>query len=37
MEYLLTILGKLHNLNDYISVERSNRHVGVQIKKQIRI
>lgn len=28
MEYLLTIPGKLHNLNDYISAERSNRYVG---------
>ena len=33
MEYLLTIPGKLHNLNDYISAERSNRYVGAQMKK----
>ncbi len=33
MEYLLTIPGKLHNLNDYISAERSNRYVGGQMKK----
>ena len=33
MEYLLTIPGKLHNLNDYISAERSNRYTGAQMKK----
>lgn len=33
MEYLLTIPGKLHNLNDYISAERSNRYIGAQMKK----
>lgn len=33
MEYKLTIPGKLHNLNDYISAERSNRYVGAQMKK----
>lgn len=33
MEYLLTIPGKLHNLNDYISAERSNKYVGAQMKK----
>lgn len=33
MEYLLVIPGKLHNLNDYISAERSNRYVGAQMKK----
>lgn len=33
MEYKLIIPGKLHNLNDYISAERSNRYVGAQMKK----
>lgn len=33
MEYKLIIPGKLHNLNDYISAERSNRYVGAQLKK----
>lgn len=33
MEYRLVIPGKLHNLNDYISAERSNRYVGAQMKK----
>lgn len=33
MKYVLTIPGKLHNLNDYISAERSNRYVGAQMKK----
>ena len=33
MEYRLVIPGKLHNLNDYISAERSNRYIGAQMKK----
>lgn len=33
MEYKLIIPGKLHNLNDYISAERSNRYIGAQMKK----
>ncbi len=33
MTYKLVIPGKLHNLNDYISAERSNRYVGAQMKK----
>lgn len=33
MEYKLTIPGKLHNLNDYISADRRNRYVGAQMKK----
>lgn len=33
MEYVLVIPGKLHNLNDYIYAERSNRYVGSQMKK----
>lgn len=32
MEYLLIIPGKLHNLNDYIAAERSNRHKGAKMK-----
>jgi len=33
MEYLLTIPGKLHGFNDYISAERSNKYFGAQMKK----
>ncbi len=33
MEYVLVIPGKLHNLNDYIYAERTNRYVGSQMKK----
>lgn len=33
MEYKLIIPGKLHNLNDYIYAERSNRYAGAQMKK----
>lgn len=33
MEYQLVVPGKLHNLNDYISAERTNRYVGAQMKK----
>lgn len=32
MEYLLTIQGKLNNLNDYIAAERSNRYRGAKMK-----
>lgn len=32
MEYLLTIPGKLNNLNDYIAAERSNRYKGAKMK-----
>lgn len=32
MEYLLTIPGTLNNLNDYIAVERTNRHKGAKMK-----
>ena len=32
MEYLLTIPGRLDNLNDYINAERSNRYKGAQMK-----
>ena len=32
MEYLLTIPGKLNNLNDYIAAERSNRYRGAKMK-----
>ena len=32
MEYLLTILGKLPGLNDYIDAERTNRHKGAKMK-----
>lgn len=32
MEYLLTIPGKLPGLNDYIAVERTNRHKGAKVK-----
>lgn len=32
MEYLLVIPGKLDNLNDYISAERTNRHKGAKMK-----
>ena len=32
MEYLLIIPGRLDNLNDYISAERTNRYKGAQMK-----
>lgn len=32
MEYLLVIPGRLHNLNDLISAERTNRHMGAKMK-----
>lgn len=32
MEYLLTIPGRLDNLNDYIAAERANRHKGAKMK-----
>ncbi len=32
MEYLLVIPGRLDNLNDYISAERSNRYKGAKMK-----
>ena len=32
MEYLLVIPGRLDNLNDYISAERTNRYKGAQMK-----
>lgn len=32
MKYLLIIPGKLDNLNDYISAERTNRHKGAKMK-----
>lgn len=32
MEYLLIIPGKLANLNDYITAERTNRYKGAQLK-----
>lgn len=32
MEYLLTIPGRLDNLNDYIAAERTNRHKGAKMK-----
>ena len=32
MEYLLTIPGRLNNLNDYISAERTNRYKGAKMK-----
>lgn len=32
MEYLLTIPGRLDNLNNYINAERSNRYKGAQLK-----
>lgn len=34
MEYLLTIPGRLNNLNDYIAAERTNRHVGAKMKAE---
>lgn len=34
MEYQLTIHGRLDNLNDYISAERTNRYKGAQIKEK---
>ena len=34
MEYLLKIPGRLDNLNDYISAERSNRYKGAQMKSK---
>lgn len=33
MEFLLTIPGRLDNLNDYISAERSNRYKGAKMKE----
>lgn len=32
MEYLLVIPGRLHNLNDLIAAERTNRHMGAKMK-----
>ncbi len=32
MEYLLIIPGRLNNLNDYISAERTNRYKGAKMK-----
>lgn len=32
MEYLLIIPGRLDNLNDYISAERTNRYKGAKLK-----
>lgn len=32
MEYLLTIPGRLDNLNDYIAAERANRYKGAKMK-----
>lgn len=32
MEYLLMIPGRLHNLNDLIAAERTNRHKGAKMK-----
>lgn len=32
MRYLLTIPGRLDNLNNYISAERTNRYKGAQMK-----
>lgn len=32
MEYLLVIPGRLNNLNDYISAERTNRYKGAKMK-----
>lgn len=32
MKYLLTIPGRLDNLNDYITAERANRYKGAQMK-----
>lgn len=32
MEYLLVIPGRLDNLNDYISAERSSRYKGAEMK-----
>lgn len=32
MTYLLTIPGRLDNLNDYISAERTNKYKGAQMK-----
>lgn len=34
MEYLLIIPGRLDNLNDYISAERTNRYKGAQMKSR---
>ena len=34
MEYLLVIPGKIHNLNDYIKAERTNRYEGAKMKAQ---
>lgn len=34
MEYLLVIPGRLDNLNDYISAERTNRYKGAQMKSR---
>ena len=34
MEYLLTIPGRLDNLNDYISAERTNRYKGAKMKSK---
>lgn len=34
MEYLLIIQGRLDNLNDYISAERTNRYKGAQMKSR---
>lgn len=32
MKYLLTIPGRLDNLNDYITAERANKYKGAQMK-----
>lgn len=34
LEYLLTIPGRLDNLNDYISAERTNRYKGAEMKSR---
>lgn len=34
MEYLITIPGKLNNLNDYIAAERTNRYKGANLKSE---
>ena len=34
LEYLLTIPGRLDNLNDYISAERTHRYKGAEMKSK---
>mgnify|MGYP005816472919 FL=1 len=34
LEYLITIPGKLNNLNDYIAAERTNRYKGANLKSE---